>query len=99
LFVVKDPKFPLARTTEQPPYSAEMKLETVPFLSRQLRIDFLDFTIAQPDVSGNCIDDYLEITGSTFPVHKICGENSDQHGKRVAVSISSLTMNCCLIPQ
>jgi hypothetical protein len=74
--------------------------ETVPFLFQQLRIDFLDFTIAQPDDGGNCVDDYLEITGSMFPVHKICGENSDQHGKGVAVRISSLRMNCwvALVP-
>jgi hypothetical protein len=58
------------------------------FFFQQLRIDFLDFTLAQPDGDGNCVDDYLEITDGEFPFHKICGENSEQHGKGVATCMS-----------
>jgi hypothetical protein len=59
------------------------------FFSKQLRVDFLDFDLAQPDVRGQCVDDYLEVIDSITVVPKICGENSDQHGKR----IFSLGMN------
>ncbi|XP_069702658.1 uncharacterized protein [Periplaneta americana] len=45
----------------------------------QLRIDLLDFTVGQPDANGNCLDDYLEITGGASSVPRICGENTGQH--------------------
>ncbi|XP_033610129.1 uncharacterized protein LOC111871410 [Cryptotermes secundus] len=45
----------------------------------QLRIDFLDFSLAQPDVRGQCVDDYLEVIDGITAVPKICGENAGHH--------------------
>ncbi|GFG39627.1 hypothetical protein Cfor_02901, partial [Coptotermes formosanus] len=45
----------------------------------QLRIDFLDFVLAQPNGEGYCTTDQFEITGSAYDVPNICGENSGQH--------------------
>ncbi|XP_069960514.1 uncharacterized protein, partial [Cherax quadricarinatus] len=44
----------------------------------QLRLDFLDFDLAQPDADGNCITDFLTITPSSS-VPRICGSNDGQH--------------------
>ncbi|XP_050737868.1 uncharacterized protein LOC127009124 [Eriocheir sinensis] len=43
----------------------------------QLRLDFLDFELEQPDAAGNCITDYLSVSPSPAP--QICGTNSGQH--------------------
>ncbi|XP_015116061.1 uncharacterized protein LOC107040478 [Diachasma alloeum] len=45
----------------------------------QLRIDFLDFNLAQPNASGICDLDFLLVTGSARRVPRICGENVGQH--------------------
>jgi hypothetical protein len=47
---------------------------------QQLRIDFHDFTLAEPNLDGECIEDVFRITGGSA-VPSICGENSGQHGK------------------
>ncbi|KAJ8666893.1 hypothetical protein QAD02_008555 [Eretmocerus hayati] len=45
----------------------------------QLRVDFLDFTLAQPTSEGVCDYDLLSISGGSPRVPRICGENTDQH--------------------
>lgn len=45
----------------------------------QLRIDFLDFSLAQPNGDGVCVTDYLSVTGGASRVPRICGENTGQH--------------------
>lgn len=45
----------------------------------QLRVDFLDFSLAQPTGDGACTNDYFTITGGSSPVPRICGENSGHH--------------------
>lgn len=45
----------------------------------QLRIDFLDFSLAQPNGDGTCATDYMTVTGGSSRVPRICGENTGQH--------------------
>lgn len=45
----------------------------------QLRIDMLDFQIAQPSGNGYCNVDYMDISGGSSKVFRICGENTGQH--------------------
>jgi hypothetical protein len=45
----------------------------------QLRIDFLDFSLAQPNGDGVCIWDYFTVSGGSSPVPRICGDNDGQH--------------------
>lgn len=45
----------------------------------QLRIDFLDFSLAQPTGDGVCSIDYFTVAGGSSPVPRICGENSGHH--------------------
>ncbi|XP_023318065.1 uncharacterized protein LOC106657752 [Trichogramma pretiosum] len=45
----------------------------------QLRLDFIDFTLAQPSFDGICNVDSFLITGGSSHVPQLCGENTDQH--------------------
>ncbi|XP_043287359.1 uncharacterized protein [Venturia canescens] len=45
----------------------------------QLRIDFLDLSLAQPNANGVCDQDFLLISRGSTTVPRICGENSNQH--------------------
>ena len=45
------------------------------------RLDFLVFTISQPDSDSICSDDYFEVAGATNTVPNICGFNDEQHSK------------------
>ena len=47
----------------------------------QIKLDFEDFTLAQPDVNGICSTQFFEVTNSLSSVPRICGENSGQHSK------------------
>lgn len=49
-------------------------------LKLQLRIDFLDFSLAQPNGTGYCDLDFLIISRGSSTVPRLCGENADQHG-------------------
>lgn len=44
----------------------------------QLRIDFLDFVIAQPDGDGVCVTDSITITGGNTIVPPLCGDLTGQ---------------------
>lgn len=44
----------------------------------QLRIDFLDFTTAQPDGDGNCVTDSITVTGGNTAVPVLCGDLTGQ---------------------
>ncbi|KAK4320530.1 hypothetical protein Pmani_008594 [Petrolisthes manimaculis] len=43
----------------------------------QLRLDFINFEVDQPDEDGNCVTDFLTVSDSTVPM--ICGDNTGQH--------------------
>lgn len=45
----------------------------------QLRVGFIDFSLAQPTGDGLCTNDYFTITGGASPVPRICGENTGHH--------------------
>ncbi|CAD7082002.1 unnamed protein product [Hermetia illucens] len=45
----------------------------------QLRIDFLAFSLAPPNGDGECLTDFISITGGSSRVPRICGENAGQH--------------------
>ncbi|XP_015586174.1 uncharacterized protein LOC107263461 isoform X2 [Cephus cinctus] len=45
----------------------------------QLRLDFLDFSLAQPNSSGVCDLDFLLVSGGASTVPRLCGENTNQH--------------------
>ena len=45
----------------------------------QIRIDFLTFKLAQPDDSGNCVNDAFYVIGGASNVPVLCGENTGQH--------------------
>lgn len=45
----------------------------------QLRIEFLDFSLAPPNGDGTCNTDVISISGSATQVPLLCGENSGQH--------------------
>ncbi|XP_001602445.1 uncharacterized protein LOC100118488 [Nasonia vitripennis] len=64
----------------------------------QLRLDFLDFTLAQPTADGVCDFDLLSVSGGASRVPRICGENTDQHvyvdfegSNPITISIDSST--------
>ncbi|KAK0177303.1 hypothetical protein PV328_001371 [Microctonus aethiopoides] len=45
----------------------------------QLRLDFLEFSLSQPNASGVCDNDFLLIAGAARTYPRICGENAGQH--------------------
>ncbi|EFX64299.1 hypothetical protein DAPPUDRAFT_305119 [Daphnia pulex] len=45
----------------------------------QVRLDFLVFSISQPDAESVCSGDYFEVAGATNNVPTICGFNDGQH--------------------
>ncbi|XP_064215817.1 uncharacterized protein LOC662398 isoform X2 [Tribolium castaneum] len=45
----------------------------------QIRIDFLAFSLAQPDANGTCTTDAFYVIGGASNVPVLCGENSGQH--------------------
>ncbi|XP_066155055.1 uncharacterized protein [Euwallacea fornicatus] len=59
----------------------------------QARIDFLSFTLAQPDGNGNCVNDAMVVTGSGGSIPVICGDNSGQHIYVTFVANTSITIS------
>ncbi|XP_071050504.1 uncharacterized protein [Onthophagus taurus] len=45
----------------------------------QIRIDFLSFSLMQPNAQGVCANDAFNVIGGAYEVPEICGENSGQH--------------------
>ncbi|KAG7202394.1 hypothetical protein KM043_018710 [Ampulex compressa] len=45
----------------------------------QLRLDFLESSLSQPNASGVCDNDLLLVSGGSSLVPRICGENTNQH--------------------
>ncbi|XP_023310102.1 uncharacterized protein LOC108905522 [Anoplophora glabripennis] len=48
-------------------------------LAVYIRLDFLNFILAQPDGNGYCVFDSFTVTGSASNVPVLCGENTGQH--------------------
>ncbi|KAJ8954031.1 hypothetical protein NQ318_004324, partial [Aromia moschata] len=62
----------------------------------EIRLDFLSFTLAQPDGNGYCVTDSFVVTGSGSNVPILCGENTGQHiylmvnnGSNIQLTIST----------
>ncbi|XP_050301592.1 uncharacterized protein LOC126739816 [Anthonomus grandis grandis] len=72
--------------------SCTFTIEACPGNSCQVRIDFLNFILAQPDGNGNCVDDSMVVTGSGEDVPIICGDNSGQHIYLNFVGNNSITI-------
>ncbi|XP_018016718.1 uncharacterized protein LOC108673405, partial [Hyalella azteca] len=45
----------------------------------QMRVDFLQLELSQPDANGQCISDFLTVTGGITDAPIICGSNTGQH--------------------
>ncbi|KAF2365454.1 CUB domain [Trinorchestia longiramus] len=45
----------------------------------QMRVDFLRLELSQPDENGQCITDFLTVTGGITDAPIICGSNTGQH--------------------
>ncbi|KAF2349273.1 CUB domain [Trinorchestia longiramus] len=45
----------------------------------QLRLDFEEFTLSQPNPEGECDRDFLQVVAGSSNVPKICGDNAGQH--------------------
>ncbi|KAL7639304.1 UNVERIFIED_CONTAM: hypothetical protein RMT77_009793 [Armadillidium vulgare] len=45
----------------------------------QMRFEFLTLELSQPDSDGNCVTDFLTVTGGTYESPTICGSNTGQH--------------------
>lgn len=45
----------------------------------QIRIDFLTFTLSQPDGDGICSTDVFTVEGVSTDFPRICGQNQGQH--------------------
>ena len=46
-----------------------------------MRFDFDDLELSQPNEDGQCISDFLTVTGGIATAPTICGSNSGQHSK------------------
>ena len=64
----------------------------------QLRIDFLDLSLAPPNGDGTCNTDILSITGGASQVPPICGENTGQHVYVDFDGTSSITITVTATP-
>ncbi|XP_057368577.2 uncharacterized protein LOC130689657 [Daphnia carinata] len=45
----------------------------------QVRLDFMSFSIGQPNADGNCATDVFRVSGADNTVPEICGDNAGQH--------------------
>ncbi|XP_018017356.1 uncharacterized protein LOC108673974 isoform X2 [Hyalella azteca] len=72
----RNPNFPSTTTV-----ASSCTLQITPASSNicQIRLDFTDFNLAQPNEEGECVTDSLKVTGGTSTVPVICGQNSGQH--------------------
>lgn len=44
-------------------------------------LDFMSFSIGQPNANGDCATDVFKVTGADNLVPNICGDNAGQHSK------------------
>ena len=56
----------------------------------QIRLDFVSFSIAQPDSETVCSDDTFQVIGATNNVPTICGDNAGQHSTFIQSDMISL---------
>ncbi|XP_022650638.1 uncharacterized protein LOC111266043 [Varroa jacobsoni] len=71
-----NPSYPNGETGTS---TCDVTLEKTPDIC-QIRLDFIDFSLAQPDEKGLCSRDAFMVrntVGEKFPI--LCGENSGQH--------------------
>lgn len=59
----------------------------------QLRIDFLDLSLAPPNGDGVCNTDVISISGGASNVPNLCGENSGQHVIVDFLGINSISIS------
>ncbi|CAL4070950.1 unnamed protein product, partial [Meganyctiphanes norvegica] len=45
----------------------------------QVRLDFIDLDLGEPDMDGQCASDFFTVTGGTSTPPMICGSNTGQH--------------------
>ncbi|XP_066975380.1 uncharacterized protein [Macrobrachium rosenbergii] len=57
----------------------------------QMRLDFYNLELAQPDSDGNCNTDFLTVSGGTSAAPTICGTNSDNTIAAPARLLTSIT--------
>lgn len=64
----------------------------------QLRVEFLDLSLAPPNGDGVCSTDVISISGGASNIPTLCGENSGQHvvvdfdgTNSISITVSSLS--------
>lgn len=64
----------------------------------QLRVEFLDLSLAPPNGDGVCSTDVISISGGASNIPILCGENSGQHvvvdfdgTNSISITVSSLS--------
>ncbi|XP_018025732.1 uncharacterized protein LOC108681230 [Hyalella azteca] len=73
----QNPEYPSVTTT--PICACKLKVYLVNKNICQIRLDFIDFSLAQPNREGVCEQDFLQVTGGVTNIPLICGNNSGQH--------------------
>ncbi|KAB7506234.1 hypothetical protein Anas_01952, partial [Armadillidium nasatum] len=71
-----NPSFPLP-TTSLGTCTMEVKRRTNNIC--QIRLDFVDFNLEQPNPDGNCFNDAFKVEGARHRVPTLCGNNKGQH--------------------
>ncbi|XP_018015878.1 uncharacterized protein LOC108672682 isoform X2 [Hyalella azteca] len=88
----QNPGYPLVTTTPQ--YSCRHKVYPVNSNICQIRLDLTEFLLAQPDIDGVCVKDFMLVTGGATNIPQICGLNSEQHlYLEVTPDFGSVTIN------
>ena len=60
------------------------------------RLDFLSFSIAQPNAETVCTTDTFQIGGTSNKVPVICGDNAGQHSNKLSYLSCFLLRNLSL---
>ena len=63
-------------------------------------LDFMSFSIGQPNANGDCATDVFKVTGADNLVPNICGDNAGQHSKFNSNSrnFCQFMLNCIHFP-
>lgn len=59
-------------------------------------LDFMSFSIGQPNADGNCAIDVFRVSGAENLVPEICGDNAGQHSKMFTPTFKIFTFNLIL---